>query len=988
MTSQSAHAHLYTIPPVVSFLPELAHFIFEQALKNGGLHTLPDFKILLPSRRAVRALQFECLKYTGQKSLLMPRFMPIGDVDDEELDLSILSLTNTLSSSLDLPPIISPIDRRLWLMDLIAKKDPQLSEAQCLDFAKALARLMDQINTENLNLADLKSLVSDKDLSLHWQQTVEFLDILSEAWPAILKERHVIESSYRRNYLLKLLATHWQDNPPQTPIIAAGSTGSIPAVADLLSTIAHLPQGHVILPSFDPCACDPDSQLPPSHPQSIMYNLVEHMKASPAQVKILNHKKIDTKSEIFIREIMHPAERFLKSNSLKKVEIETITRTINIIEAEQEREEAHYIALILREIAEDPLKTAMVVTPDRNMARRISAELKRWNITVNDSAGQGLHTHKIAIFLKQIMQFAAGNHQSQCFLSILRSHFFKDKISSQFLFECEQNFYQKTKFKKNKITHALLHELKTAYPEIQDISDFFLNLLNLKDYKGSLKNYIESLIADLQLIITPDILWQGQAGEQMTLYLQELIQSDTAHRVVTSATAISIIEHFWAEKMVRDDETPHPNITILGQIEARLLKADVMILSGLNEGIWPQDPVPDPFMSRPMRAHFGLPQAEKQYALSAHDFITLLASKQTYLVRSLRHNGAPTIKARWLQRLEAYLKHHNIPFENLMDKANTHFKPLLKYLHNSDHLKIIKPPSPQPPASARPHDFYVTDIEKLIKNPYQFYTHAILKLRPFDDHDEDKPYAEAGTILHSIFEHYALLTKDHYPAQPELMLRDCAEQIKNQLEQDTSSFWHFFWEKFDALIPSFIELDKNWRTHAKILALETKAKAEFILNDTTISLRAKADRVDQWHKKGLAISDYKSGAAPSDAEILDGRKPQLPLEMLMAQEGAFGKSYSSETIKAAFWCIPDKAKDQFEIKSIDEIKKIDTETLINRTREEFLSLVELVINSSTPFNVTLPKKQQFSSDESIHHLARSAEWGLLNSDDPEGESHE
>ena len=987
--NQSAIPHLYTIPPSVSFLSELAEFIFERAKYEGGLHTLPSFKILLPSRRAVRALQFECLKRAGQKSMLMPRFLPIGDIDDEELDLTLLSLASEPAESLNLPPLVSFIDRRLWLTDLIAKKDPSLSKAQCLDFAKSLIRLMDQIHTENLDLKDLKDLVSDKELSLHWQQTVEFLDILSVAWPEILKEKDLIEPSFRRNYLLQIITNHWQCHPPAYPIIAAGSTGSIPAVARLLSVIAKLPKGHVILPSYDQAM--PESlkeTLPPAHPQSIMQNLVDTIGVSAKDIHTLNVKNESLNSQTFIREIMHPPAQFLQPSLLKKDDVLKIIDKINIIEAEQEREEALYIALILRKVAENPLKTAMVVTPDRNMARRISAELKRWNINVNDSAGQGLHTSKIAIFLKQIMKFAAGDHSLECLLLSLKLPFLSDLVKSEELFAFEQDVYRNAVYKPSRITGHLLAEYKNNYPALKNIFSLFLNLVDIHRSSFTLSDFIQYITNEIQKIIEPSILWQGQAGQVMVCYLQDIMNSETGARIIDCSEAPAIIEHFWSEKIVRDDEEPHPNITILGQIEARLLKADVMILSGLNEGIWPQDPAPDPWMSRPMRVDFGLPASEKQYALSAHDFASLLISKETYLTRSLRYNGAPTIKARWLQRLEAYLVHQKIPLSDLMQKIDRELTPIVKWLHQSDDLKMITPPSPQPSAQHRPHDFYVTDIERLIKNPYHFYVQSILQLRPLNEVDEDSPHNEAGTILHSIFEQYALQTKEALPENPEIILRQCAQKIKDKLNHQNSSFWYFFWEKLDRMLPSFIELDREWRQTAKILQLETKAKVEFINHNIKISLRAKADRIDQWHQDGIAIIDYKSGKPPSDREILDGRKPQLPLEMLMAAEGAFGKHYATNIINASFWCVPDKSKDQFEIKSIENIKKIDPEMLITRTREEFLKLVSMVINPSTPFNVTMPKKQQYKIDDSIHHLARSAEWGLLSDEGQDQEGDE
>ena len=116
---------------------------------------------------------------------------------------------------------------------------------------------MDQIYTENLDMADLATLVPE-NFAEHWQITLQFLEILSEHWPKILAEHHVIDHADRRNRLILALADFWNTHPPIAPIIAAGSPGSLPSTARLLSVISGLPQGRIILPGLD-TNCDEES---------------------------------------------------------------------------------------------------------------------------------------------------------------------------------------------------------------------------------------------------------------------------------------------------------------------------------------------------------------------------------------------------------------------------------------------------------------------------------------------------------------------------------------------------------------------------------------------------------------------------------------------------------------------------------------------------------------------------------------------------------
>jgi ATP-dependent helicase/nuclease subunit B len=976
---------VFSISPHIPFLPELAHFIFERANKFGGIESLPHFKILLPSRRAARALQFECLKLSDRPSLIMPQFLPIGDVDEDELDLSLLALSEGASDSLNLPNVISPIDRRLWLSDLIAKTDPSLSKAQCLDFAKSLARFMDQVHTENLNLSDLNDLVLESDLAQHWQKTVEFLGILSTAWPIILQEAKVIEPSDRRNRLLTMLANTWRDHPPTYPIIAAGSTGSIPAVATLLTVISQLPNGSVILPGLDIDMQDKIwDAISLSHPQATMKNLLNVMNISRDQVQNLNYKSIVSSSPSLLRDMLCPSEYFLNIKTVSREDFETSIKTIHFIKAEHERDEAQAIALILREVVETPNKTAMVVTPDRNMARRISAELKRWNIDVNDSAGQGLHTTHSAVLVKKLLSFVSHGFLFKDFLGILHSPHVKDQFPSEELFNFEQEYFFKNLYRPAKVTKQLLLELSNKYLFLNDSIVVFQKLLDIKSERIILKDYIESIVNAMQdLAAHQTNFWDSDHAKAMALYLQNLMASEVASKDMSVAEAEDIIEHFWSETMVRASDNPHPNITILGQIEARLLKADVMILAGLNEGVWPQDPITDPWMSRPMREQFGLPSSERQFALSAHDFVQNACADTVYITRSLRMNGVPTIPARWLQRLEAYLLHYDIKIEMLENKFRNFIRPMINEFYKIDTVKPIQKPMPSPPEYARPNEFFVTEIETLIRNPYQYYAQSILRLRPLREVNEDSDLADTGNVLHEIFAEYLEQTKESVPENADQILYTIFDQYQEKMQNLDGGYWQFFWRVSRKLIPSFIKLDTYFRTEGQYIQSETKAKAPFMITGKEINLRAKPDRIDAWGQSGLTILDYKTGKAPSVKDTQNGTKPQLPLEVLMASKGAFFNNIP-HTMRAAFWHIPNKKTYEMECQYLEDDDTIDT--IIENTEREFINLVELIINPSTPFIVTPTKYQMFSSEEKIHHLARSDEWGLfgeLKEDDHE-----
>ena len=70
-----------------------------------------------------------------------------------------------------------------------------------------------------------------------------------------------------------------------------------------------------------------------------------------------------------------------------------IERHRTLGQAADPAQEALAIALALREALETPGRRAALVTPDRNLARRVAAEMTRWGIAIDDSAGRPLaHT--------------------------------------------------------------------------------------------------------------------------------------------------------------------------------------------------------------------------------------------------------------------------------------------------------------------------------------------------------------------------------------------------------------------------------------------------------------------------------------------------------------------------------------------------------------------------------------------------------------------
>ena len=306
----------------------------------------------------------------------------------------------------EIPPAISKLERQLALIPLImkwakAREIPgeglnvdNITPAQSASLAADLGELLDAADTEGVDLKGLASLVPE-DYEEYWQLTLEFLKIITEFLPEILKEKGFIQPSARRNIVINAQTEKLKRNPPDAPIIAAGSTGSIPATAELLSTIAHLPNGAVVLPGLDLDLDDASwTEIGPEHPQFGMRQLLEAIGVNRCDVRLLPGIEADNSAVTasrLVSEALRPWQTTDQwQHRLAEIDAKAAARAlagISILAAPNMREEATAIALAMREGVEIPDKTVALVTPDRTLARRVAAQLQRWHLKVDDSAG-------------------------------------------------------------------------------------------------------------------------------------------------------------------------------------------------------------------------------------------------------------------------------------------------------------------------------------------------------------------------------------------------------------------------------------------------------------------------------------------------------------------------------------------------------------------------------------------------------------------------
>ncbi|MFO1190181.1 MAG: double-strand break repair protein AddB [Alphaproteobacteria bacterium] len=954
---------------------------------------LADVTVLVPTRRAVRAMQDAFLRTSGGRATLLPAMRAIGDVDEDAVDFG----GGEPALLAAVPPAIPPLRRRMLLAELVRAFDKNLLPEQAVMLAAELARLIDDIETERLDRDRLNTIVPDRYAS-HWQTSLAFLRIVTQSWPAILAEDGAIDPATRRNLLLDAQGKLWRHAPPQGPVIAAGSTGTIPASADLLACISRLPKGAVVLPGLDrQMAATAWAILDPTHPQYAMKRLLERIgieRADVADWPDPDGGRVERAR--LVAEAMLPAAATASWRGLAKPAPAALDGVMRI-DCRDHQDEAEVIALLMRQALEVPDRRAALVTPDRALARRVAAELLRWRIVIDDSAGTPLGQTPPGAFFRLVATMAAEAFAPVPLLAVLKHPLAAGGESPGAFRVAVRRFEQALLRGPRPAPHLAglaraVHAFGQRNPESSDIADWFARFARLcrpfaalhenrraVPFRTLLAAHVE--VAERLAANDPDInggdtgapsrLWAGEAGTALLDFVTELDQAAIRIDPIDPSAWAALIDSLMAERVVRPKRDRHPRLMIWGPLEARLQQPDLLILGGLNEGTWPPEPGPDPWMSRAMRAEFGLAPRERRIGLSAHDFAQAFCAPEVVLTRAARVEGAPSVPARWLLRFDAMLKRHDIV---LAERGRA-----WRAAHAGQPVPVRPQPRPQPapPVRLRPRELSVTEIETLIRNPYAIYARHVLKLRALDPIDADPDAAEHGSMIHKALDDFVRAYPDALPDDATHQLIACGKKAFGAV-LDRPLVQAFWWPRFLRIADWFMAEEVKRRTGFMPLASECPGAIAIAAAAGPFRIKAKADRIDRRLADGsLEILDYKTGRVPSAVEIKDGRAPQLVLEAWIAQDGGFAERGIGPASVGGLVHVILKGGDP-----AGEIRPVagDIAPLVDIARQGLVRLIDAYDSPQMPYHVW-PATGQGPAYDDYRDLERVAEWAGLRDGD-------
>jgi ATP-dependent helicase/nuclease subunit B len=973
---------VFTIGADRRFADELARGVLAQY--GADPLALADVQILLPTRRSVRSMREAFLRAADGRPTLLPRLAPLGDLDESEWEMAPGE-----QAALALPPAIEPAERDALLAQLVAAfrdEDGQpiaQSAAQALKLARELGRLLDELAIEGVSFAKLEGLV-EGTFAAHWQRTLRFLAIVGEHWPQILAERGQIDAMDRRSRALRAQAARWRAEPPGLPVIAAGSTGSQPPTRELLAVIAGLPKGTVVLPGLDRDMDEASWQaLDPSHPQ---YGLRELLVA-------LGRQRVDVADwpglghsprHLLISELMRPAETSQSWSRPPVSSLEHVTRA----DCTTPHQEALVIALALRETLEAEGKTAALVTPDRGLAQRVAAELRRWNIAIDDSAGVPLANTPPATLVHGLVAAIDRSFAPVSLLSLLKHPLCTLGRDRAWLLDAARRLDRKclrglkpapglaciraridealpANGADHRATSELIDRLEAATSE----------LVQLMPSRVPPVTLLDATVATAEKVAPAEALWSGEAGEALADVLARLRAAWSDAPEIAAGEWPTLLGALLEPEIVRPIYGRHPRLAIWGPLEARLQRADLLVLGGLNEGTWPPAVETGPWINRPMRATLGLPQPERRIGLSAHDFAMAIGAERVLLTRAEREGGAPTVPSRWLARLDAlfgYEPGSAAPPPEYIQRGRRSYLAWAEALDQPTGYRPWPRPEPVPPLQARPTRLTVSNIEQWRRDPYGLYARHILGLRRLDPLEEELGAAERGEALHKALDEFLRA----HPAGPlpaqavgefeRLGEQHLAELLTSPAER---AFW---WPRFQRLARWFVATENERRAAgAKLLASE----ADGSLTVGSLRIDGRADRLDEVETGNWEIIDYKTGRVPTKDELEALFAPQLLLEAAMAERGSFqGIKGKARSVQLSYW----QANGLGEGGKVSDIK--DSDRLVEAMLALVHRMAEHFAKPGTPYPA-LPWPAYIPAFNDYAHLERVAEWSTASGGD-------
>ncbi len=815
---------------------------------------LSEAVLLMPTRRACTLMRMALIAELGGKTILLPRILPVGDLEQEMPGLLPPAYIEKLAS---LPPAM-PEWKRIGLLmrQVMAYQNRQLGEASfthALGLATDLAGLQDQFarGGAELSMEQLRTLDIPASYAEHWEASLKFLAIVASLWPDLEREEGSVTSSARQMQLLGLLAEAWEAAPPSMPVIAIGSTASQPVTARLLRAIAAAPHGEIILPGLDP-------RLAPSrwecvaagHPLFHIKALLDGWGMAPAEVALLGEEAPES---IWLNalacsdEVVHWRDHPPASHA-----------HMTLLPCTHGEEEARVLALLIRE-GLDADKRIALVTPDEGLMQRVGAHLARYGLAPDRLKQGTLASTETGSLWLSMLQYIAAPTRVLPLLALLR-HPLLEPRWGEWLTHAEPAF--------RGLVRHMPGQLPRLSPELRDATEYAqasglargLSALARRRFLAS--EWIEHLAALAAME-------GGEGAEAVGEALESLRHADILGELDSDGFA-ALLNEALADAWRGGIHDAYPGITMLTPVEARLQSFDRILLANMQDQLWPGLANTSAWLNLAQQQALGLPAPEEHTSLMAHDILMLGSNAEIFLSYPTRDQGSPTTRSRFIERVLAYLAVHGVEEEAL---HAPHYLQWASELYAAEQYVPALAPEPKPVAARRPKTMAVSALDRLTNDPYWLYARYVLGLKELDAIDAEPEARELGILVHEAMRmltlHWNSAQREATPDELETILRSALAPFEARPEA------RLFWQhRLQRALEFVNEKETDRRRTSPQVEPEKTLKHTLDFGDSALTLQGRIDRLESG-PDGVRIGDYKTGEAPKEKNIRDGQAMQL-----------------------------------------------------------------------------------------------------------------
>ena len=978
-----------------------AHRGFADALAAGlgprysqGDLGLARLTLLLPSQRAARTITEAFVRLSGT-GLLLPRMVVVGDLD---LDETLGPLLDPLGAGADIPPAADPTRRWLRLATLLADElgDKAPKGASLLRQAFDIGRTIDRLLIEGIEPADLmKERVHDVvgNSAEHWRRSIHTFACVQLKWRNKCEAKGEVDSPARRNMLFEHAARRWKENPPDNPIVAAGVTSASPALAKLLRCVSELPRGAVILPDLDLALDDEvwealgragiagDKDGAPfgrgdafTHPQYHLKLLLGRMGIARDEVQPWHRAGLAAappERSKAISNLFLPPKASARWVSL--IAGHRRLSGVRLIESAHPGEESLSIALTIRAALAVPEKRVALLTPDRELAARVIAQLERWGIEADDSAGEPLPQTAAGRLFLMLAEVAASQAAPVPLLALLGHPYAGEAFGRADWLDHVRVLDLALRGPRPAPGLVPLRAISTRLEEEhKGITDWWevveglLAPLFALGEEPRLDNALSALATAAEAI-SGGKAWGGADGRALASFVEDLRGAAAGEDTRIDADGLATMLRDTLDRIaVRPLWGGHPRLAIYGLIEGRMSRADLVICGGMTEGTWPAAPAPEPLLAPAVLRALGVPDGDFRIGLSAHDLAAALGAPEVVLSHAKRDASGPAIPSRFVLRVRAMLGS-----KLLEDHSDDAPAKLAQALNNPPPVPAHPRPAPCPSAAQRDVPIAVTGLDRLRGDPYQFYASSILRLRKLNEIDAEPTAAWRGEVVHKVLENWHKHGGPLLPYAEEQLAKMSAHPLVRGL----------WWPRLERAL-LWIEEQVAARVGKGDAVLVSEAKGEMTRNGVKITGRA--DRIDRTAEGALAVIDYKTGKPPSKKMVADGFALQLGLIGLMARAGAFaGVAGAPERFEywslqkdkkssTGFGVIAEAVTDKPSLDKQGKAKALLREDFLDDTERFLDEAIALWIKGDEAFTARL--NPEFPGYDDFDQLMRLDEW--------------